>query len=951
MAFEKYKIISSFKINNHAYLLIFLLILIPSFSSQTILNNDSYISLIIVGKGSIPTVSSASHIKPLKIYLTGTDIEISFTPQNNCPININIDPEENNITLIFNETADDISRLFQDLNNIKKVDFTHFKNKITKIEYIFLNCNSLEEVIMGNLDTSSVTSMAGMFQNTKITSLDLSGIKTNKVTDMNNMFNACTNLKYLNLRHFHFSNLSNKEQMLIYCQYSLIYLDIFSIKDGDIFSDEFFDWVFSANRKLIFCINKGKSPNRLYNLINKGFILNCSYLTPEEAYVNEEQTTYMKDIHIINTKIEESSKIITETNKISTFHCSSEEIFTKRCEDINTTLSAEDKDIIINNIMNDITDGKLDTFIDAIVEGKKEDLLLSQDDITFQITTTENQNNNEYNNISTIHLGNCETILKNIYHIPFNTSLIILKVDYIMDEYKFPIIGYEVFDPINKTKLDLSHCNNETIDYNIPIDINEEDLDKYNTSSDYYNDECSVFTTDDGTDIIILDRKKEFNENNLSLCESGCNYTNYNTSSKKSVCMCEVKSKIYSISEVINNKESISQNFNVNDSTTSSSNLGLMKCIDTLFSKYGLLKNLENYILIIMSFFYAGSSLIYYRIGSGLLESDITEILDDKLKNEKMNLRQSKRTKSNKSNNSLKKFKEVSNPQKKKKIKISVNSKEKSKKFNKRNSITQKDINIHTNHNKSLSASKIKINNNIYIPEENNNPLENMNNYELNTLPYKEALLYDKRDLINIYFSILKRNNPLLFSFFPSNDYNTMIIKLDIFVLKFGICSAINALFFTEATIHKIYADKGSYKLGFYLPKIILSFIFTHIIIIVIKYIFLSERNIFKVKKEEKYEEANEEAEKAKRCLIIKYILFYIIGTGFLVLFWFYLSSFCAVYQNTQIFLIINTFISLGISFIYPCIIDFIPSILRKISLNGTNNECLYITSKIIQII
>ena len=67
-----------------------------------------------------------------------------------------------------------------------------------------------------------------------------------------------------------------------------------------------------------------------------------------------------------------------------------------------------------------------------------------------------------------------------------------------------------------------------------------------------------------------------------------------------------------------------------------------------------------------------------------------------------------------------------------------------------------------------------------------------------------------------------------------------MIIKLDIFVLKFGICSAINALFFTEATIHKIYKDKGSYKLGFYLPKIILSFLFTHIIIIIIKYIFLS---------------------------------------------------------------------------------------------------------------
>ena len=74
-------------------------------------------------------------------------------------------------------------------------------------------------------------------------------------------------------------------------------------------------------------------------------------------------------------------------------------------------------------------------------------------------------------------------------------------------------------------------------------------------------------------------------------------------------------------------------------------------------------------------------------------------------------------------------------------------------------------------------------------------------------------------------------------------------------------------------------------------------------------------------------------------------------GSGFLVLFWFYLSSFCAVYQNTQIFLIINTFISLGIAFLYPIVIDIIPSMLRKIALNNNKSECLYEISKAIQII
>ena len=164
----------------------------------------------------------------------------------------------------------------------------------------------------------------------------------------------------------------------------------------------------------------------------------------------------------------------------NTINCSSEEIFNRKCQDLNTntTLTVEDKDNIITNLMNDIINGNLNSLLDDIVEGDKDDLILAQDDISFQVTTTENQNINEYNNISTIHLGNCETILKNIYGIPFNVSLIILKVDYFMEEFKFPVIGYEVFDPINKTKLNLSYCDNETVNYNIPIDIKEEDLEK-----------------------------------------------------------------------------------------------------------------------------------------------------------------------------------------------------------------------------------------------------------------------------------------------------------------------------------------------------------------------------------------------------------------------------------------------------------------------------------------
>ena len=38
----------------------------------------------------------------------------------------------------------------------------------------------------------------------------------------------------------------------------------------------------------------------------------------------------------------------------------------------------------------------------------KQDLIVENNDIIFQITTTENQKNNNYSNISNIDLGECE---------------------------------------------------------------------------------------------------------------------------------------------------------------------------------------------------------------------------------------------------------------------------------------------------------------------------------------------------------------------------------------------------------------------------------------------------------------------------------------------------------------------------------------------------------------
>ena len=80
-----------------------------------------------------------------------------------------------------------------------------------------------------------------------------------------------------------------------------------------------------------------------------------------------------------------------------------------------------------------------------------------------------------------------------------------------------PIIEYEVYDLKNRKQLDLNICNNIKINILYPAIIDENNEFKYNPSSEYYNDICYIYTTENGTDITLTDRKNEYNENNMSI--------------------------------------------------------------------------------------------------------------------------------------------------------------------------------------------------------------------------------------------------------------------------------------------------------------------------------------------------------------------------------------------------------------------------------------------------
>ena len=152
------------------------------------------------------------------------------------------------------------------------------------------------------------------------------------------------------------------------------------------------------------------------------------------------------------------------------------------------------------------------------------------------MTSTKIQKNNENKKMVTINLGKCENILKDIYNISKNDSLYMLQIISEEEKMKIPKIEYEVYYISNNNiylkKLNLSLCKNEKIEISIPVKIND-NIDKYNPKSGYYNDICYKTTSEYGTDIILKDRRNEFVENNMILCEGNCELIDYNYTIEK----------------------------------------------------------------------------------------------------------------------------------------------------------------------------------------------------------------------------------------------------------------------------------------------------------------------------------------------------------------------------------------------------------------------------------
>ena len=861
-----------------------------------------------------------------------------------------------NITNLKTSQVTSISSMFFNCSLLTSLDLISFNtSRVVDMSSLFSGCQKLEFLNFSSFNTSLVRDMSSMFEGcNSLTELNITNFDTSLVTNMMSMFFGCRKLTSLNLSNFNIPNLVNIAQMFKGCS-KLEYINLYNFTNGGIthMTDAFYGFL----DNIIYCVNNISGSEVIIQLLasKKCSLNDCSYNWKN----NRKKIVAFRDICIDDCSYDEiykyeyndycyefcpkgshSSKnniyicenykkecfgkypFIYINNRSCSEECNCNTFFRNIC-----TINKHNKlsqSYLISNISKGIQEGIINKLLKGVLNEKR-DLIKKENDTIYQITSSFNQNNE--NSISFIDLGECEEELKAAYNILYSEALIIFKIEKYKEGLLIPLIEYEIFHPKTKEKLDLIYCKNKIfkISIYIPVSINENILYIYNPNSSYYNDICENNYTVLDNDFTLYERQLEFNKNDLALCQKNCIFNGYDSKNQKIICLCQIQDgfSLYSINEY----DKIIFKFLIKKQI---SNLYILKCYKLIFTKQGLLKNICHYIISSIILIYIASAIYIYMKGYDLLLEEINNIIEFKLK-ERRKDSFSVSKKDFKSENSTDLF-TSSNKSK------STNTKANS------NNETKMDFDIIENSNNSISRNE----------RQSKSPIVKKKmdyiDYEINTIAYKEAFENDKRTYLQYYLSLIKTNHILLFSFVPKKDYNSYMIKVCLFFFNFSLHMVINALFYNDSMMHKIYKEKEVSKFVIILPQIIYSILIVSFMNnLIIKFCF-TQQNILDIKHENNKHNLNARIVISIKKIKIKLISFFALSFLILFIFWYYISIFCAIFYKTQTLLIKNVLICFLISLIYPFIICLLPGIFRISALKGPGN-CLYKFSQILEFV
>ena len=149
----------------------------------------------------------------IDIYINGDKIPFTYK------YNIN-NNKEIKVKFIFRQNLTNLSGMFLNCSSLKSIDLSSFNtNNATNMSGMFFECSSLKSIDFSSFNTNNATNMCGMFFNCgSLNSINLSSFNTRNVTDMSGMFLGCKSLNSINLSSFNTRNVTDMSGMFLECE-------------------------------------------------------------------------------------------------------------------------------------------------------------------------------------------------------------------------------------------------------------------------------------------------------------------------------------------------------------------------------------------------------------------------------------------------------------------------------------------------------------------------------------------------------------------------------------------------------------------------------------------------------------------------------------------------------------------------------------------------------------
>ena len=276
------------------------------------------------------------------------------------------------------------------------------------------------------------------------------------------------------------------------------------------------------------------------------------------------------------------------------------------------------------------------------------------------------------------------------------------------------------------------------------------------------------------------------------------------------------------------------------------------------------------------------------------------------------------------------------------------------------NKNSTKAFNIDDKPNLKINEKNNLYNTNIYLKKKKNKRMtmkdiyslinfindEEIDNKELNTIPYTQALRIDNRNWFRMFLSVMAHEIEIINIFYYRNPYNHMTIIFSTYTFELCLDLTLNTLLYTDDVVSEKYNNNGSLEFFTSLSLSFMSNVFASIIAFIVcklaDYADVMELMISNITKERQYI-AN--IIKFKKYLAIKLTGFFIIQMIINLAMCYYLMIFCTVYHKTQGSIMLNYLLGIAQSIGISLGLALITSSIRYFSIKYRWRN-IYYTSK-----